>query len=136
MDRLMAADSFLRLLQFSDGLFPAGGYAHSLGLETLAQSGRVQGEADVARFLRVYLESAAAHTDAVAVLSARTQALADDLEAVLRLDSLLDALKPAAELRDASRQMGRQTLRILRALSRSGEESHARFLGVGASAPA
>jgi urease accessory protein len=113
----MPADSFLRLLQFSDGLFPAGGYAHSFGLETLVQSGRVQTADDVAAFLRAYLESSAAPTDAVAVLCARKYALAGDLNACIRLDRYLDALKPAAELRDASRQMGRQTLRILKELS-------------------
>jgi urease accessory protein UreF len=114
----MAADSFLRLLQFSDGLFPAGGYAHSFGLETLVQSGRVQNERDVCAFLHAYLESSAAPTDAVVVLRARNYALALDLDACLGLDRLLDALKPAAEIREASRQMGRQTLRILRELSR------------------
>ena len=113
----MAADSFLRLLQFSDGLFPAGGYAHSFGLETLVQSGRVQNANDVAAFLCAYLESSAAPTDAVAALCARKYALAGDLDACIRLDQYLDALKSPAELREASRQMGRQTLRILKELS-------------------
>lgn len=115
----MPADSFLRLLQFSDGLFPAGGYAHSFGLETLVQSGRVRNESDVTAFLAGYLESSAAPTDAVVVLCARKYALAHDLDACICLDHLLDALKPAAEVREASRQMGRQTLRVLRELSKS-----------------
>ena len=113
----MAADSFLRLLQFSDGLFPAGGYAHSSGLETLVQCGRAQNAGDVAAFLRAYLECCAAPTDAVAVLCARNYALARDLDACLRLDQQLDALKSAYELREASRQMGRQTLRVLNELA-------------------
>ena len=113
----MAVD-FLRLLQFSDGLFPAGGYAHSFGLETLVQSGRVQHAEEVAAFLRAYLESSAAPTDAVAVLCARKYALAQDFDACVRLDHLLDALKPAGELREASRQMGRQTFRVLRDITK------------------
>lgn len=110
---------FLRVLQFSDGLFPAGGYAHSFGLETLVQSGRVQSADDVASFLRAHLENSAAPTDAVAALCAHNYALAHDLDSCLRLDRMLDALKPAAELRQASRQLGRQTLRVLNELSTS-----------------
>src|SRR2546425_1121108 len=33
--------AFLALLQLADGLFPAGGFAHSFGLETYVQEGRV-----------------------------------------------------------------------------------------------
>ena len=110
-------NAFVNLLQFSDGLFPAGGYAHSFGLETCVQSGQVQSAEDVAAFLQAYLGASAAPTDAVAVLRARGYAMAGDLEACLHLDQRLDALKPASELREASRQMGRQTLRVLKELS-------------------
>jgi len=109
--------AFIHLLQFADGLFPAGGYAHSFGLETLVQSGRVQTADDVATFLRTHLANSAAPTDAVIALAARKAALAHDLPTCLRLDQMLEALKIAAEPREASRQMGRQTLRILRDLS-------------------
>lgn len=113
----MPADPFLSLLQFSDGLFPAGGYAHSFGLETCIERGEVKTAQDVASFLRAYLESSSAPTDAVAALCARRATLSGDLQACLRLDQMLDALKPARELREASRQMGRQTLRVLKELS-------------------
>jgi urease accessory protein len=114
----MDASGFLHLLQFSDGLFPAGGYAHSFGLETLVQSGRVQTAEDVAGFLRAHLENSAAPTDAVLALAARKAALSQDLQTCLRLDQMLEALKIAAETRETSRQMGRQTLRVLHELSR------------------
>jgi urease accessory protein len=48
----MNSESFLHLLQFSDGLFPIGGYAHSFGLETFVQNGRVCDAAGVEAFLR------------------------------------------------------------------------------------
>ena len=105
-------DSFLSLLQFNDGLFPAGAYAHSLGLEYLVQSGEISDGEGVEDFLRIYLESSAAPTDAVAMLFASRAASADDLGNCLALDETLDAMKAASELREASRQMGRQTLRV------------------------
>lgn len=103
---------FLSLLQFTDGLFPAGAYAHSFGLEAAVQSGEVRDAAGVEAFLRAYLEGCAAPTDAVAVACARRAATNGDLAALIALDEKLDAMKVPSELRDASRQMGRQTLRV------------------------
>lgn len=105
-------DRFLSLLQFTDGLFPAGAYAHSFGLETSVQSGEVRDAAGVDAFLRAYLEGCAGPTDAVAVVCSRRAAANEDLASCLALDETLDAMKAPSELRDASRQMGRQTLRV------------------------
>jgi urease accessory protein len=105
-------NQFLSLLQFSDGLFPAGAYAHSFGLEACVQSGKVVDAAGVETFLRAYLEGCAAPTDVVALLCARRAAISKNLESCLALDETLDAMKTPSELRDASRQMGRQTLRV------------------------
>ena len=38
----MTTEVLLALLQLGDGLFPAGGFAHSFALETYAQEGRVR----------------------------------------------------------------------------------------------
>ncbi len=105
-------ERFLSLLQFTDGLFPAGAYAHSFGLEYCVQSGDVRDEAGVEGFLRAYLEGCAAPTDAVALVCARRASASKDLSPCLALDEMLDAMKTPSELRDASRQMGRQTLRV------------------------
>jgi urease accessory protein len=105
-------DRFLSLLQFTDGLFPAGAYAHSFGLEACVQSGEVRDAPGVEAFLRAYLEGCAGPTDVVALVCARRAAAEEDLASFLALDETLDAMKAASELRDASRQMGRQTLRV------------------------
>ena len=105
-------DSFLSLLQFADGLFPAGAYAHSFGLEYYVQSGEVSDAAGVEEFLRAYLEGSAAPTDAVAMLCAARAGKTGDLASCIVLDETLDAMKTMSELRDASRQMGRQMLRV------------------------
>jgi urease accessory protein len=108
----MSMDSFLSLLQFTDGLFPAGAYAHSFGLEYYVQTGQVRDAEGVEAFVRSYLEASCAPTDAVACLCAWRCGQQGDLEGCVELDALLDAMKPASELRQASCQMGRQTLRV------------------------
>lgn len=113
----MRTDVLPGLLQFADGLFPAGGYAHSFGLEYYVQSGAVRDPAGVEAFVRAHLEGSAGPCDAVAVVAALTLAAAGDLPGCHALDETLDALKPVAELREASRQMGRQTLRVAAALT-------------------
>jgi len=110
-------DNFLSLLQFADGLFPAGAYAHSFGLEYYVQSSGVTDAAGVEDFLHAYLQGSVAPTDAVALLCAWRAGQSGDLDSCLALDQTLDAMKTASELRDASRQMGRQTLRVVNHLS-------------------
>jgi urease accessory protein len=111
----MNGEVFLSLLQFSDGLFPAGSYAHSFGLETYAADGTIRDAEGVERFLLSYLEGSVAPTDAVAALASRKAAAlskrAASVEECAVIDHRLDAMKPVSELRDASRQMGRQVLR-------------------------
>ena len=105
-------EQFLSLLQFTDGLFPAGAYAHSFGLESCVDSGEVRDAVGVEAFLRAYLEGCTGPTDAVALVCARRAAANEDLASCLALDEMLDAMKAPCELRDASHQMGRQTLRV------------------------
>jgi urease accessory protein len=48
-------EAWLAVLQFADGLFPAGGFAHSLGLETYAQDGAVRDRAGLEAFVAARL---------------------------------------------------------------------------------
>jgi urease accessory protein len=88
------------------------------------QSGEVRDAAGVENFLRVHLEGSAAPADAVLALCARQAAIDGDLAACVRFDHKVHATKPAAELREASRQMGKQTLRILCELHDGVTASH------------
>ena len=104
--------ALLALLQFGDGLFPAGGFAHSFGLETYAQQGRLRGAADLDALIAAHLDGAAGPADAVAVALAARAASSTDVAALVALDDRLDAMKCVPEFRSASLQMGRQTLRV------------------------
>jgi len=109
-------EAWLTLLQFADGLFPAGGFAHSFGLETYVQQGVVRDRAGLEAFVTAHLEGSAGPADAVAAAGAVRQAAAADVAGWMTLDERLEAMKAVPELRAASRQMGRQTLRVAAAL--------------------
>ena len=103
--------ALLALLQFADGLFPSGGFAHSFGLETYAQERTVRDAAGLRELIGTHLEGSAGPADAVAAALAARAGQASDLDACIELDRALDAMKIVPELRAASRQMGRQTAR-------------------------
>jgi urease accessory protein len=109
-------NALLAALQFADGLFPAGGFAHSLGLETYVQDGVVRDRAGLEELVAAHLEGSAGPADAVAVAAGVRIAAEGDVPAWIGLDERLEAMKPVPETREASRQMGRQTLRVAAAL--------------------
>jgi len=128
----MTIETLLSLLQFSDGLFPAGAYAHSFGLETVVDEERVTNAASAEKILRAHLEGNVGPCDAVYAVNALRAILADDGDACIELDIKLDAIKSAAEPREASRQFGRQTLRIADTLiGRSSLSRYARSVDAG-----
>jgi urease accessory protein len=113
----MTTETLLALVQFADGLFPAGGFAHSFGLETYTQDGRVSDRAGLEAFVVAHLEGAAGPADAVAVAVAVRAAAVADQPAWLELDGRLEAMKTVPEFRAGSRQMGRQTARVAAAVA-------------------
>ncbi|WP_199513550.1 urease accessory protein UreF [Nucisporomicrobium flavum] len=113
--------SLATLLVLADGRLPAGGHAHSGGLETAVSSGRVRTVADVGRFLcgRLFTAGLVAAAFAAAAC-ARPDRWAE-------LDDGLDARTPSPALRKASRAQGRALLRAARAmwpLPAAGREPH------------
>jgi urease accessory protein len=110
------SEAWPAVLQFADGLFPAGGFAHSFGLETYVQDGLVRDRAGLEAFVTAHLEGSAGPADAVATACAVRVAVGGDAAGWVALDERLEAMKVVPESRAASRQMGRQTLRVAAAL--------------------
>ncbi|TDA95814.1 urease accessory protein UreF [Halomonas marinisediminis] len=100
------------LLLLADGRLPAGGYAHSGGLEPTVQAGRVSDAAGLERFLVGRAETTGFVAAAFAA-AACERAARDDTAALPALESELDARTPSPELRSVSRTLGRQLLRVM-----------------------
>ena len=113
----MTDPRLLSLLHFGDSAFPTGGYAHSFGLETYCQSGTVRSRRDLERFLVAQLEGQSGPCDATAAVGVLGAAASGDLAACRAVDDTLEAMKAVREFREASRQMGRQTLRVATAVT-------------------
>src|SRR5207248_2618270 len=91
---------------------PAAGFAHRFGLEPYVRDGRVRDREGLEAFIAAHLEGSAGPADAAVAAIAARLARDGDADGWIALDARLDAMKSVPELRAASRQMGRQTLRI------------------------
>ena len=100
----------MHLLLLADGRFPAGGHAHSGGIEAAVMAGRVTGVDTLAAFLAGRLATAGR------VAAALAAAAAAGVHDRARLDAEAAARIPSPALRAASRAQGRQLLRAARAV--------------------
>src|SRR5215475_3511840 len=89
------------LLMLADARLPAGGHAHSGGVEAAVAAGWVRTVADLAVFLRGRLRTAGAVAAGLAAAACADPAGCD------RLDAEADARMPSPAQRAASRQQGR-----------------------------
>jgi urease accessory protein len=98
-------------LRFVDSFFPSGGYAYSSGLEAA-----VQGVPSKIRINWLYMLRSAAwrmsRREALAAKLANQAGLAGQLVAAVKVDRELDSTKLGRESRLASRQMGRQVIKV------------------------
>jgi urease accessory protein len=100
-------------LRFVDSFFPSGGYAYSSGLEAAVQEGAVRDAEEFREYVEDMLRAGVATRDAVAVSVACEAIRRRKLPLALTADAELEAMKIGYESRLASRQMGRQVMRIV-----------------------
>jgi urease accessory protein len=104
------------LLLLADGRFPAGGYAHSGGLEASIASGHVHDLASLESFLTGRAGTVGLVAAAFAAAACRA-ARAHDTVRLAGLDIELDARTPSPAQRATSRQLGRQLRRVMAAIA-------------------
>ena len=107
----MTIETLLSMSAVQRRTVPGGSYAHSFGLETYTDDERVPKRRQLDRFCVRIWKGGAGPCDAVYAVAALRAAIAgEDLDACVELDCELEAIKSSAETREASRQLGRQTL--------------------------
>lgn len=95
-----------------DSFFPSGGFAYSSGLEAAVQGGAVRNAEDFSRYVEDMLRNGMGRREAVAVALAHDAVSNGVLQIAFDADRELDAMKTGRESRLASRQMGRQVIKI------------------------
>ncbi len=108
----MHTRALLEGLRFTDTFFPSGGYACSSGLEAAVQGGAVKDTDQLARYVEDLLRGGLSRREALAANVANRAGLAGRLNVAVDIDHKLDSTKLGRESRQASRQMGRQVIRI------------------------
>lgn len=112
MNSKMDTISLIQGLRFVDSFFPSGGFAFSSGLEAAVKGGAVRDGNDLARYVEDLLVHGFGRREAVAVAVAHRAAMTNKLAPALKVDRELDELKIGRDSRLASRQMGRQVMKV------------------------
>lgn len=108
----MNTPALLEGLRFIDTFFPSGGYAFSSGLEAAIQGGAVKNSDQLARYVEDLLRGGMSRREAFAVKRANQAGSHGDVSMAADVDRELDSTKLSRESRMASRQMGRQVIRV------------------------
>lgn len=104
------------LLQINDALFPIGAYSHSYGLETYIQNGLLHDAQDAATYLSSKLKYSILYSDLLGARLAYEYTENDDLESLISLNHLTEALKTPTEIREASLKLGSRFIKTISSL--------------------
>ncbi|MDC4223603.1 MAG: hypothetical protein MPW15_05065 [Candidatus Manganitrophus sp.] len=108
----LSPQDLLTLLQWCDSLFPAGSYAHSLGLEEAVREGRVRDGEGLFRSIRAKLIYSVFPGECVLLRAAYDAALQRDLKILSALDEEGMAMRLPMEFREGSRAVGRRWIQM------------------------
>ncbi len=104
--------SYLAHAQILDSALPIGAFYHSFGLETLIIDGQIPDANSLHDFLQIALKNTWSQSDCLLIKAVFTLENAR----IWEMDALLDASRVSRETRDGMRKMGRQALKLARAI--------------------
>ena len=104
--------ALLKGLSFVDSFFPSGGFAFSFGLEAAVQEGIIKDGESLSEYLVHLLRFGVGGSDAIAVGVAHQALIENQINEAISVDRKLDAMKSCREIREGSRQMGKQVIRL------------------------
>ena len=115
MDEKERKKQFL-LLQVNDSLFPIGAYSHSYGLETYVQKNRVRNLEDAWNFVRTRMLYGFCYNEFLSSRLAWEYASQGDLEALDRLEDVLQAARVPRETREAGNKLGSRFVKTMKGM--------------------
>src|ERR1035438_894926 len=92
----------MRLFQLASQALPVGGYSHSHGLEAAIESGFIRTEASVQQWITDVLLFSIGSYELPSLLKMGDAWIAEDVEALSRLNQEFLATRESAELRSAT----------------------------------
>jgi urease accessory protein len=108
----LSPKDLLGLLQWCDSLFPAGGYAHSFGLEEAVRDGTVRDGEGLFRSIRAKMAHSVFPGECVLIRKAYAAAVQADLKTLSALDEEGMAMRLPMEFREGSRAIGRRWIQM------------------------
>ncbi|EKT53432.1 urease accessory protein UreF [Providencia sneebia] len=107
----MKASDLIRIMQFSDSALPIGAFTFSNGVESAIQTGVVHDKETLKSFVHTSLK-VAANSDGIAVVAAHRATLAQDNDALIKIDWSVNNRKLNEEARLMTTRMGKKLTEI------------------------
>lgn len=107
---------FLAYVQLLDSALPIGSFAHSFGLETYVQEGRITSRAQLEDFIEGQIHTNLTRLEGLAIKGCYAALQQDDMKRFCQLDRILFAQRLPKESREGLQKMGRRLLKLAETL--------------------